>query len=152
MKKLKLILIIFLFLITACKKNNVTLEEFIEIAKFNGYVVEKNKTGYETYANILEIYYAINRENAYDVQFLELENVDYAKKMFLLNVSEIKEKIESDDYIKSKSLTNYELYHAENDESYYLVIRCHNNIIYITAPINYINEIEEFLEDLDLEY
>ena len=44
------------------------------------------------------------------------------------------------------------MFHAENEETYYLVIRSKENIIYISAPINFINEIEEFLDDLDLEY
>lgn len=152
MKKIKYLLILVLLLCVGCKKNSVTLSEFIEKAHNNGYIVESNKTGYEEHNYIKNIYYAINRENAYDIQFLELENEDYAKQFFLINANEIKSKITDKDYLKSKSFTSFELYHAENDESYFLVIRSNNNIIYIDAPIDYINEIEEFLEDLDLEY
>lgn len=152
MKKIKYLLIIILLVCVGCKKNSFTLSDFISKANDNAYFVESNKSGYEEYQYIKKIYYAINRENAYDIQFLELENDDYAKKFFLLNAGEIKEKITNQDYIKSKSLTNYELYHAENDTKYYLVVRSTNNIIYIDAPINYINEIEEFLEDLEIEY
>ena len=152
MKKGKYFLIIFILLLTACKKNSFVLNDFINKANDNAYIVESNKTGYEEYDYIKNIYYAINRENAYDIQFLELINDDYAKQMFLVNASEIKNKITDKDYIKSKSLTSYELYHAENDTNYYIVIRSNNNVIYIDAPIDYINEIEEFLEDLELEY
>ncbi len=153
MKRIKYLLLGLIFIIiVGCKNNNITLEEFIERATFNGYIIEENKKGYEMYPNILDIYYAINRENAYDIQFLKLDSDDYAKSFFLLNVDEIKENLDNNAYIKSKSLSNYELYHAENENSYYVVIRCKNNIIYINAPINYINEIEELLEDLKLEY
>ena len=152
MKKLRVLLIILLLIAVGCKKNSVTLDEFIEVARFNGYYIEENKTGYESYDYISDIYYAVNRENAYDVQFLKLESSETAKKFFLLNVNEIKNNLTTEDYIKSKSLSNYELYHAENESTYYLVIRSKENIIYISAPINYINEIEEFLEELDLEY
>ena len=152
MKKIKYLLIIVLLICVGCKKNEVTLSDFISKATDNAYFVEKNMTGYEDYSYIKNIYYAINREDAYDIQFLELENVDYAKEFFLLNANEIKTKITNKDYIKSMSITKYELYHAENDTNYYLVLRSNNNIIYVDAPINYINEIEEFLEDLDLEY
>jgi hypothetical protein len=152
MRKLKYLLLILLLIVVGCKKNSVTLDEFIEVARFNGYLIENNKTGYESYDYISDIYYAVNRENAYDVQFLKLDSSETAKKFFLLNVDEIKKNLTTNDYIKSKSLTNYELYHAENSDTYYLVIRSKENIIYISAPINYINEIEEFLEDLDLEY
>lgn len=153
MKKVKYLLLILLFILVGCKKNSVTLEEFIDIGTYNGYIIEKNKTGYEEYPDILDIYYAVNRENAYDIQFLKLKDDSYAKKFFLLNVNEIRESMDTDEiYIKSKSLSNFELYHVENESTYYLVIRSKENIIYVTAPINYINEIEEFLEELDVEY
>lgn len=152
MKKIKYLLFVFVLLLTACKKNSFTLNDFIDTATYNGYIIEENKTGYESYPSVLKVYYAVNRENAYDIQFLELDNVDYAKNFFALNANEIKESITSNDYIKSKSLSTYELYHAENDSTYYLVIRSNKNIIYIKAPINYINEIEEFLEDLSVDY
>lgn len=152
MKKLKYILVILILFLTACKKNSVTLDEFIDIAKFNGYIIEENKTGYEEYPDILDVYYAVNRDNAYDIQFLKLNSDSYAKKFFLLNVETIREKIDKNSYIKSNSLSNYEFYHAENENTYYLVVRSKEKIIYISAPINYINEIEEFLEELDIEY
>ena len=152
MKKIKYILIIFILLLTACKKNNVTHEEFVDVAKFNGYIIQETKDGYEDYPNITDIYYAVNRDYAYDIQFLKTDSVDYAKKFFLLNVSEIKKEIDSESYVKSNSLSKYEFYHAENESTYYLVIRSDTNIIYISAPINYINEIEEFLEELDIDF
>ena len=152
MKRIKYLLLILLFILVGCKKNSVTLDEFIDIAKYNGYIIEENKTGYENYPDILDIYYAVNRENAYDIQFLKLNSDSYAKKFFLLNVDTVRENLDNMSYVKSKSLSNYEMYHAENDNTYYLVVRSKENIIYISAPINYINEIEEFLEELDIEY
>ena len=79
MKKIKYILIIFVLLLTACKNYSFDLDKFIDKATFNGYLIENNKTGYETYPNILDVYYAVNRENAYDIQFLKLNGIDYAK-------------------------------------------------------------------------
>ena len=93
----------------------IRINEFIEVARFNGYIIEENKTGYEEYSYIKDIYYAVNRQNAYDIQFLILENDEYAKKFILSNVDEIKENIDSNSYVKSDSLTNYEFYHAENE-------------------------------------
>ena len=153
MKKIKIFcLILFILIVTGCKKNSFTKEEFIDKAKFNGYLIEENMTGYDNYPYIKDIYYAVNRENVYDIQFLILENDDYAKKFFLANANDIKENITKNDYVKSNSLTNYEYYHAENEQKYYIVIRSKENIIYISAPINYINQIEEFLTDLDIDF
>ena len=152
MKKIVYLLFIMLFLLTGCKKNSITLEEFINQARFDGYMIKESKTGYEDETYIKNVYYALSIENDYDMQFLELENDDYAKKFFLVNANSIKNELTSKDYYKSKSLTNYELVHGENDTKYLLVIRSYNNIIYIDADINYINNIEEFLDELDLEY
>lgn len=152
MKKVKYILIIFILLLTACKKNSVTSDEFVDVAKFNGYIIQEAMDGYEDYPNITNIYYAVNREYAYEIQYLKTNDTEYAKKFFLLNVSEVQKEIDNKSYVKSNSLSNYEFYHAENESTYYLVARSKENIIYITAPINYINEIEEFLEELDIDF
>lgn len=152
MKKRNLLIFVLIFILFGCKMSTITLDDFTNKATFNGYIVRSDKTGYETYKNILNVSYAVNRENAYSIQFLELNNEDYAHKFFLLNKKEIQDNISSNDYEKSKNTNNYELYHAETMSDYYLVIRSDKNIVYITAPINYINEIEEFLNDLSLEY
>ena len=151
MKKRRFLLSILIIFLVGCGKP-LTLNEFIETATFDGYIIREDKSGYESYDKISKVYYAINREEVYDIQFLELNDEDYAHQFFLHNMNDLKENISSGDYEKTKSNSSYDLYHAENSSKYYLVIRTGNNIIYIDAPIGYINEIEEFLSDLDLEY
>lgn len=87
MKKI-IILVIFLLLV-GCSANKITKELFLEKARFNGYIIEENKSGYEKYTFIKDIYYAINRESAYDIQFLILENDDFAKNFFETNKNEL---------------------------------------------------------------
>ncbi len=148
----KWLFLIIIFLIVGCAKNSVTLNDFITMAKDDGYIIKEDKSGYEGYQYIWEIYYAINRENAYDIQFIELESDEYAKKFFLINKDEIAKKVDSNSYVKTKNFSDYAVYHVETDEEYLLVIRSKNNILYVKADINYINEIEDFLGDLDLDY
>ena len=150
-KKLFIILILF-FITIGCAKNELTLSSFIEKANDNAYFVESNKKGYESYQYIKEIFYAVNRENAYDIQFLELENDDYAKKFYDINQNALLEYVNDNTYIKKINNHNYQVYHLENDSEYHLIIRSKKNILYINAPINYINEIEEFLNDLDIDF
>lgn len=152
MKKKRLLLLILFIFLVGCGNKSVTLSEFIERATFNGYIIKEDKSGYESYDKVLSVHYAINREDAYDIQFLELKDADYAHRFFVLNQKEIKNDITGSDYEKNKSNSNYDLYHAENSVKYYLVIRSYSNIIYIEAPLGYMNEIEEFLDDLGLEY
>ena len=152
MKKRYFLLLVLIFVLVGCKSNNVTVDDFISKATFNGYIVESNKSGYEAYSNILDVHYAINRENAYNIQFLELNDESYAHKFFLLNKEDLETNVNSYDYEKTRNTTNYEIYHAETISEYLLVIRCNKNIIYVRAPINYINEIEEFLNEMNLDY
>lgn len=151
MKKCGVLILLCLFLV-GCSNKAITVNEFLDAATFNGYVTKESKEGYESYSQITRVNYAINRENAYVIQFLELNDEEYAHKFFLLNRDEIRMNVNSYDYEKSKSTSNYELYHAETISEYFLVIRSNKNIIYVNAPIGYINEIEEFLSDLSLEY
>ena len=146
------IILILLLMTFGCSKNVLTKDAFIEIGSFNGYIIEENKKGYENYAYIKDIYYAINREDAYDIQFLELENDDYAKRFFDINKTDLMKEVDSNTYIRYKNMTNYAVYHIENDTKYMLVIRSNNNILYVTAPIDYINEIEDFLRELDIDF
>ena len=151
MKKI-LVLIAIIFLLVGCKKNQLTKEIFYDKGSFNGYILEENKTGYEKYNYVVDVYYAINRENAYDIQLLELINEDYAKKMFDINKKSLIDYVNNNSYIRNYSKSHYALYHVETESNYLLVIRSGKYILYVDAPINYINEIEEFLEDMDLDY
>lgn len=152
MKKVFFILVMIVFFITGCKGNKVDLETFIDKATYSGYIIEENNKGYESYPYIKKIYYAVNRENAYDIQFLELESVDYAKKFFDINKKELESLKSSMSYVKQINLPSYQVYHLETSDKYRLVLRSNNSIIYINASIDYINEIEEFLEELDINY
>lgn len=152
MKKKIIMLLLISFLLVGCQSISLTKEDFIDQANYNGYLIENNKKGYENYAYIKNIYYAIQRENAYDIQFLELENDDYSKKFFDVNKENLDALKTSGSYSKKINRSDYNSYHVETDSKYLLVIRYKNNIIYIDAPIDYINEIEEFLQDLHLDY
>ena len=152
MKKVYYLLLILIMLTIGCTKNELTKEKFLSTADFDGYIMQNNMSGYENYNYIKNVYYAVSRNGAYDIQFLELENEDYAKKFFELNKSEVSKNVATLSYVKDKSKTNYEIYHVETSSTYYLVIRNNENILYIEAPIGNILEIEEFLTDLELDY
>lgn len=152
MKKKWIVVLILILLLVGCRKNNLTLDDFTRIGSMHGYITEENKKGYESYQYIKKVYYAINRENAYDIQFLELISDSYAKMFYELNKEELMENIDDNTYIKNKEFSNYSLYHIENDLEYQLIYRSNNNILYIDAPIEYINEIENFLDELDIDF
>lgn len=139
-------------IICGCTKYSLDRNTFIDTAKFNGYLISDTRSGYEKYDYIKSIYYAINQEEAYYIQYIELETDEYAKSFFEINKIELEKVVDSNTYVKRKNKNNYNLYHVENDSEYGLVIRCDNKIVYVSAPIEYINEIEEFLKELKLDY
>ncbi len=151
MKKMLILLIICLISI-GCSYDNLNKEKFVEMAEFNGYILEHNKEEYANYSYVLDVYYAVNRDYEYYIELLELESNEYANSFFNVNRKEIENVQTSNSYIKQKNFTNYNLYHVETDTDYMLVIRSNKLILYVTAPINYINEIEDFLNELNLEY
>ena len=151
MKKI-IIIVLSLILLTSCTKTEISSSEFVEVATFNGYIITSSMDGYEKYDYINNVIYAINRENAYFIQFIEIMDDDYAKKFFDINKQEIEKNKTNNSYVKKINKSDYGLYHIENDDDYQLVMRIRNNIIYIDAPINYINEIEEFLNELNIDY
>ena len=151
MKKI-IIIVLSLILLTSCTKTEISSSEFVEVATFNGYIITSSMDGYEKYDYINNVIYAINRENAYFIQFIEIMDDDYAKKFFDINKQEIEKNKTNNSNIKKINKSDYGLYHIENDDDYQLVMRIRNNIIYIDAPINYINEIEEFLNELNIDY
>ncbi len=148
----KIMLFLLVFFLLGCSRQDLTLESFIDIGTYNGYLIEENMRGYEEYTYIKKIYYAVNRENAYDIQFIELENDEYAKRFYAINQAELMQNVNNNTYVKNVTRSNYSIYHIENDEKYMLVIRNKNNILYVNAPINYINEIEEFFDELAIDY
>lgn len=150
MKKYVL-LIILVLLITGCKENTFSKELFLEKATNNAYIIQNNKRGYENYDYILDIYYAISVDNSYDIQFLILKDENYAKRFYETNKQELMALVDNNTYVKNYNETSYNVYHIENNSKYMIVIRYKNNIIYIDAPIDNINEIEEFLNEMDLE-
>lgn len=151
LKKIVFLGIVMLFL-CACGNVNISKEDFLSRASFNGYIIENNKKGYEKYTYIRDVYYAVNRENAYDIQLLEIQTEDLAKRFFEINKAELKKYVNDNTYIKSISWNNYNSFHIETDDKYMLVIQNNNLVIYIDAPINYINEIEEFLDEIVKDY
>ena len=151
--KFKIALIIIILLISVgCSKNIVKKEDFLNIADYNGYIIRENKDEYKGYNYIKNVYFAINREGMYFIQFLELDSDNNAKNFFEYNKVEFAK--DNTEVINKKSYkyNDYEFYHLETKDSYKLIIRSKNNIIYIDAPINYLEEINEFLDELNIEY
>ena len=151
MKK-KIVFLLIIFILVGCSKTSINLDDFIETAHMDGYIITSDIKSYEKYSYIKSVYYATSPEESYRIQFLEIENNDYAKKFFDYNKNEMEKFKTNNSYLKTKNISDYNLYHLETDDDYLLIIRSNNNIIYIETSIDYINEIEEFLNDLKLEY
>ena len=97
----KILILLSLFLLIGCTKSEINQSDFVETATFNGYVITSSMNGYEKYNYIKNIVYAINREDAYYIQFIEIDSSDYAKRFFDVNKIEIEKYKKSNSYVKS---------------------------------------------------
>ena len=151
MKKIGWFLLILIF-ISGCHNSKLIKNTFIEIAEFNGYVLYNTKKDYDKYDYIKDVYYAFNRENAYLIQFIELENEEYAKKFYEINKKNIEQKIDNSSNIQKGEGKSYSYYRVYSNEEYMLVIQNDNNVLYLDAPMGYLDEINTFLNELNLKY
>ncbi len=70
MKFKKIFLFIIILFIVGCAKNELDKQSFINIADFNGYIIDNDMEKYKGYNYIKDVYYAFNREGMYFIQFI----------------------------------------------------------------------------------
>lgn len=150
MKKILIILIIIL--ITGCSNYHLTIDEFRNISLNEGYYLDNQNIEYKNYDYVKDVCYAYDREKDYLVEFINLENNDYAYRFYLTNYEDFQDEVTTDSYLKIKNNDNYNLFHLENKKYYMLLIRMDNNIVYVNTEIEFKNDIENLLNKLNINY
>lgn len=144
--------LIFIFILCSCTNYHLTIKEFRDIALFNGYYLDNTNNEYKNYSYVKDVCYAYSRESDYLIQFIELNNDDYAYKFFLTNKEAIQDDSNEVLYHKEKNSNNYNLYHIKTKEYIMIVIRMDNNIIYVNTTIDNNDTITSFFDELNIEY
>ena len=148
----KILIIITILLITGCTNYHLTIEEFRNVSLDEGYFLDNENKEYQNYAYVKDVSYAYHREKDYLIEFIKLENNDYAYKFFLTNKEAFVNDTPEYKYIKYQNTNDYNLYHIETDRYYMLLIRMDNNMIYINTDIEFKQDIEKFLNKLNINF
>lgn len=149
MKKIKyLVFLILVPLLAACsmKKEAIDEDQFIKIMKSEGFEVVNIEHQFEQYGYYEEVLVATN-EN-YRIDFYELEDESYAKKLYNKNKQTIESGIEGKYVNTDSDLINNSKYTLTNKGIYTVISRVDDTIIYLSVSSDYKNEVQEILKKL----
>ena len=149
MKKIKYLIIILLVpLLVACnmKKEAIDEDQFISIMKSEGFDVVNIENQFEKYGYYEEVLVATN-EN-YRIDFYELEDESYAKKLYNQNKQTIESGIEGKYVNTDSDLINNNKYTLTNNDVYTVISRVDDTIIYLSVSSEYKNEVQNILKKL----
>lgn len=150
MKKyfIKIITIIFILLANCgcTNKSVLSTTAFSSVLKSHDFEIIDITNQYSKEPNIDKVYIGKNKDK-YQIEYFIILNEETAKTIFNENIKAYnnlsgttKTKVEGNNFIKYTFLTN----------SYYVVIsKVENTFIYIEAPIDYKNEIDIILEEMN---
>lgn len=147
---LSVVCLIILFSITGCtKKNALTVDEFNKIARNQDFSVTENKEfDADTYIDVIEGSKA-KFSNKWEANFFVLSGDQDAKIMFEKDKNIIKVHERGGKTVRiSNDFPNYSTYKLTTNENYYYVCRVDNTVLYINAPKQYKDDIENFIEKL----
>ncbi len=149
MKKIKILaLMILTSLLSACSLNKEAIDEedFNRIMINEGFDVVNVVNKYTEYPYFEEAYIA--KKEGYEIQFYELENDSYAKKLYNANKQQM-ESEKNGTYIDSNvELINFNKYTLDTQGTYTVVSRIDDTIIYLNVNNEYKEEVNAILKKL----
>ena len=149
-KSLILLFLFMIFLTTGCKKkDNVTADQFKKYMEKKGYVIVNKKDNIYNNKYFNNVYYAVEKEEKYTIQFFELKD-EASSKVFYNNLKKDISNSKVNKYKEnSKSISNYSYYELSYNNNYKKVSRINNTIIYINTDIAYSKIINRQLKNLE---
>lgn len=141
------ILGVLLFTVTGClDKKAITTEQFKKIAEKNNLIVTDVKNQFADFDYVYEATVAVSPEG-YQIEFYVLSDVTNAQGMYTKN----KNRFESEDTSSKKSvvnLNNYTKYTQQTKESYKVLSRIDNTMIYVSESVKNKDKINKILKEL----
>ncbi len=151
MKKLKVILLLILVIfLSACSfdKKAIDSSEFKEIMRDNSYYVVNSKDQFSEYDYILNSYIAIDSQQNYQIEFYELEDEENAIAFYDYNKDIFEGYKISTSIYTDVSFSNNSKYTLTTDDSYRVLSRVDNTVIYISVDKKYKDEVKSILKEL----
>lgn len=140
-------MIVTAILMTGCgNKEAISSSEFKSIMGSKGYDVQDATSQFSAYDYVKQVYIALNDE--YQIEFYELSDEDKAVSFFETNKTIFEDSKSSTSSQVSTSIGNHSKYALSSDESYKVVSRIDNTVIYLNVDEEYKDEVKDLLEDL----
>jgi len=140
----KLLIILSLFLLTACQKSAITPGRFKGILNKNNYeIIDKGKNNYDF---VLESLIAVN-ENI-QIEYYVLKNEKYAKKVFNKNKEDFEKSLNDFSAEGYTNNQNLEKYTVKDKTTYKVVAKIDNTVIFISENVSHQKEINRILKKL----
>lgn len=151
MQKIKTFLILILVLLLSACSNNKTpkgIDEFKDIMKDNDYYIINSKEQFSEYDYILDSYIAIDSTKNFQIEFYKLSDIENAKAFFEFNKDIFDAERANTSLYTDVSLNNYDKYTLITDNSYKVLSRIDNTVIYIDVDKKYKKNINNILKKI----
>ena len=135
--------------VTGCgNKKSLNVTEFKSKMEGLGYSVVDVSEQYSNYSYVKSVTVAINSEKTVQLDFMDVENTEYAKQLFLSNKSMVESKKSSLSTESSVSIANYEKFILTTNGTYNVVSRIDNTIIYLSVSSDNQKVVDNVLKEL----
>ena len=151
MKKLKLFLVVvFVTLtITACGGNKaITSDEFKSKMESKNFTIYNTKSQFASYDQVKEALLAYNEEKDYKIEFYILDTKDSAKIFYKTNKENFEEEKEGLATTTSVDLNNKNRYTQADSNTFKLISRIDNTVIYVNVNKEYKEDVSNILKEL----
>ena len=151
MKNLKvLLLVLIIVVLTACSSNKepLTLDEFKSIMRDNDYYMVNAISQFSDYGYINDAYIARKTGEDYQIEFYELEDDSYAISFYNTNKEIFEASKTNDSIYTSIDLKDTNKYTLLNENSYKVLSRIEDTVLYIDVDKKYKNEVNSIIKKL----
>lgn len=151
MKKIKtLILLILCVLLSACSSNKtaISIDEFKEKMRDDSYYVVNSKEQFSEYDYIIDSYIAINSNKTFQIEFYKLSDIDNSVAFYNYNKDIFDASKTSNSAYTDVNLNNISKYTLTTEDSYKVLSRIDDTVIYVNTNKEYKDEIKSILKKI----
>lgn len=155
MKRIKIVglLLVSLLIFTGCNLSSKLNKEPLKSEEYKNKMEEKgystlDATGQFTQKFIKKVYLAVSNKSTYQIEFYEIDTIDNAKEFYSNNkkiFEESKVSGSSDSYVE---LGNHEKYTLKSGDTYKVISRIDNTIVYANVNKEYKNEVKKAIKEI----
>ena len=151
MKKVKvLMLLVLVVFLSACSSNKIAInvDEFKETMRDNSYYVVNSKEQFSEYDYIVDSYIAINSDKTFQIEFYKLSDVDNSIAFYNYNKDIFDASKTSNSAYTDVNLNNNSKYTLTTEDSYKVLSRIDDTVIYVNTDKEYKDDIKSILKKI----